>query len=858
MKDSAHLSEQEAQFLDVIAREFDFVGDTFTVLKYRFAPANRHQNNSLLAEKIVWSKEPVNKTQKLQDELAKICQALEENGCPIEKIKQRRGKPPQGKSPWEQANKWLWDIKFIEWQQRQQKTDEMENLPAIADLSSSKSPDPPTFSFYKPQTWVGRKLIVEKLLADLQGQTRLLCISGITGIGKTSLGQCLASKAWDNEPSFQWIYLRLDEQSTDFATTANYLLARLGEKELKSQERNDPERLMQRLVDKLNVNSFWIQIDALECLLNSQQPTEFLNPYWLTFFQRCLTETKFCSRLILTSQALPTAMADFKHCNFWAEEKLKGLSVDAQNNEHLDFFRKNGITVDASNQPILTRIAQVYEGHPLVLQVIAKEIMTEPPFNGNVESYWQRYSKEFEAVARELETERVNPALYNEELQKQVRRRIESSFKKLSTNALDLLSRSSVYHRPVPQTFWLAMIDDRPDIQQREAYQILRDWDLIEREGIYQGQFLIRLHNLIRDIGYDHLRSDPFTWEAAQRKAANLWLTDYKPNSNMESLEKVRGYIEAFYHLCELEQWEAANEILFSEKYNLQASLGMWGYYYEIIKLASKLLNKLDSKSEVKILNLIAIAYFNISEHSMTTEYSQRAINTAHSIDDCRYEEAQALFTLGSVSRMKTEYEQAISYYEQSLAILSELNDEKLQVQILSQLGLVFTKTSEFDKAIDYYQQSLALARKIKDRHWEGITLTNTGHIYVSLGNYNEAIKANQDGLKIAKEIGDRTGEGWCNRNLGRIYAIIGRYEEAEEILKKSLKIFEDLKNPAGEQLVYEDFAVLYLRLKRLDLAIEKYYKVINISEQIGVPPFEEFQAEYIELKIIADSSPNL
>jgi polynucleotide 5'-kinase involved in rRNA processing len=41
---------------------------------------------------------------------------LKEDGCLIDKPK--RGRQPKGKSPWEQAFKWLWD-KFPEWQQKQ-------------------------------------------------------------------------------------------------------------------------------------------------------------------------------------------------------------------------------------------------------------------------------------------------------------------------------------------------------------------------------------------------------------------------------------------------------------------------------------------------------------------------------------------------------------------------------------------------------------------------------------------------------------------------------------------------------------------------------------------------------------------
>ncbi|WP_392476292.1 NACHT domain-containing protein [Nostoc sp. C110] len=117
MNYSANLSEQQSQFLDAMAMKFNFGSDRLTVFKSRFAQANRNQDNSLLAEKIEWSRNPEDKAQKIQDELTKICQVLEDNGCQISKPK--RGRQRKGESPWEQAYEWLWNTKFIEWQQSQ-------------------------------------------------------------------------------------------------------------------------------------------------------------------------------------------------------------------------------------------------------------------------------------------------------------------------------------------------------------------------------------------------------------------------------------------------------------------------------------------------------------------------------------------------------------------------------------------------------------------------------------------------------------------------------------------------------------------------------------------------------------------
>lgn len=358
-------------------------------------------------------------------------------------------------------------------------------------------PKPPMLSIYNPQTWVGRKAIIDECLPKLQGQSRVLWMTGISGIGKTALGECLASQAWDSNPSFQWLYLEvLEGQSREFISVAADLLAKLGDIDLDPQERNDPKRLMERLLRKLKVSRYWIQVDSLERLLSSEQPTEteFADHHWVIFLQHCLTEPNFASRFVLTAQALPSSLAEWedRYPNCWQVINLQGLLAnqldDQQPNEHLALFAKNGLRVDDSSSSHLRRIGQIYEGHPLVLQVIAKEIVAAP-FAGNVAMYWERYGNEFEQVARELQAERVSPELYNQALQRRVRRRVEMSLKRLPTNALDLLCRSSVYRRPVLETFWLSLLAEQTPQLRQQAYQILNERALVEREGIYQNQF---------------------------------------------------------------------------------------------------------------------------------------------------------------------------------------------------------------------------------------------------------------------------------------------------------------------------------------------------------------------------------
>jgi tetratricopeptide (TPR) repeat protein len=675
---------------------------------------------------------------------------------------------------------------------------------------------PPMPSTYNEQTWVGREAVVSDLLPKLQGQTRLLWIKGISGIGKTTLGECLASKAWEKEPSFQWIYLEiLEGQSPDFASVAADLLAKLGDRELDPSERNNPDRLAKRLLQKLQSHRYWIQMDSLERLLNPEQPTEFVDAYWATFLQRFLTESNVISRLVLTAQSFPAAVVEFsdRYPNTWAEHRLDGLLQV----EQLEFFAKRGVLVEPSNRDILTRIAKIYEGHPLVLKVIAEDILQE--FAGDVSRYWQIYQAEFEQVARELQATRLDETEYNEALDRKVRERIKKSLEKLPVDPLDLLCRSAVFRRPVPKKFWLAMIGDRSSQQQQVAYRVLGDRALIEKESID-----IRQHNLIRAIAYDLLRADTFIWHQAERQAANLWLTAYEPAPDAPKLETVRGYLEAFDHFYEIEAWTEAEKILYlspnkSNNLQLHSQLFIWNYSQEFISVSNKMLN------------------------------------ISHKIGN-RKLEGIASSNLGDFYQYIGNYTEAIKYHWKSLIIAREFSAHVEAVgHSLGNLGLDYYYLGDLAVAFDLFEQNYNLAQNIGDQRGEIAALGNLGLIYGRQKNYLKVIEYDQKASEVQsrmKNYGKQGIEDWYQgikwANLGNALGKLQRYPEAFEVLQKSLKISKNIGDREGESHTLRILAELHQDLGECDVARQYCQQALALATDLGIPLATECEA--LQLKI--------
>ena len=706
-------------------------------------------------------------------------------------------------------------------------------------------PKPPLLSIYNPLTWVGRKVIIDECLPKLQGQARVLWISGISGIGKTALGECLASQAWEGDPTFQWLYLEiLEGQSLEFVSVAADLLAKLGETDLDPQERNDPKRLMERLVRKLKVGRYWLQVDSLERLLSSEQPneTEFADRHWVTFLQRCLTEPNFASRLVLTAQALPSSLAELedRYPNLWQVMTLQGLLAnqqdDQQPNEHLALFAKNGLSVNDSSSSYLRRIGQIYEGHPLVLQVIAKEILAAP-FTGSVAMYWERYGNEFEQVARELQVERVSPELYNQALQRRVRRRVELSLKRLPTDALDLLCRSSVYRRPVLETFWLSLLEGHPSQRQQQAYQILNERALVEREGIHQNQFLIRQHNLVRAVAYALLKADIQMWHQSERQAAHLWLTCYEPVPDASNLEACRGYLEAFNHFCVVEDWDAASELFMQPLNPPRNSKLYWllfcgSHYQEQLQLCEQMAVKATPEVEIVCQNGIGIAYDCLADYRRAIAAYKKSLNLAREIGD-RHKEGKSLVNMGIAYSNLGEYQQAIELYQQQLEIAREIGDRRGEGLALGNLGGAYSNLGEYQQAIEFILQDLEIAREIGDRRGEGNALGNLGVVYTDLAEYQQAIEFTQQSLEVTREDGDRRGEGMVLGNLGGIYSELGEYEQSVNLFHQRLQIAREIKDQRGESYALGSLGDSFISLGEYNRAIEFLQQALVLSQEI-------------------------
>ncbi len=88
----------------------------------------------------------------------------------------------------------------------------------------------------------------------------------------------------------------------------------------------------------------------------------------------------------------------------------------------------------------------------------------------------------------------------------------------------------------------------------------------------------------------------------------------------------------------------------------------------------------------------------------------------------------------------------AVPRFDAILARARQTRDRRTEALVLGHLGTAYKNLGEYDRALDFHRQSLALKRSLADRAEEGKTLSNIGLVYWSRGDCTQALQHHAGG----------------------------------------------------------------------------------------------------------------
>ncbi len=650
--------------------------------------------------------------------------------------------------------------------------------------------------------WQGRVDEIQQLhqwLAD--ENTRLIGIEGIGGTGKSML----AAKIYEEIKGFpKRFWADVSSGAILFRDLAQRVLSDFG-----CRVPDEELQLVNALVQCLRLGKYLLIVDNLESLLKSDR--KWRSQFYSEFF-RAWSESGKESKILVTTREKP----DLKKFE-WLP--LKGLKIE----EGADLLRALGI------KGKLEAFAELVDGHPLLLTIVADLIKDEFPQDPSLEHL------EYLGLGnlRELLTDSRVVGLHRRENVGMVLV-LDASFERLEDWQKRWLQNVSVYRGSFDAEAAIAMLP-QPD----ESYPLPVEEAEVELRKLVKRSLLEEKLNHQRQFSFQPVVLEYVRYKADDQTEAHLTAIDYYDSKVKEppwqTKDDLNEYLEIFHHLCHLGDYAEADDILsYCDEF-----LDLRGYYSTIVELNQQLVQNWQPRDDEEkesfgwTLTRLGLAYYSLGQFQKAIQYHKKSLNIDQELGN-RSGESASLNNLGLAYYSLGEFHTAIDYHQQDLEIARAIDDRSGEGKALGNLGLAYHSLGNFQTAIDYIQQDLDIAREIKDRQWEGEALDNLGVAYHSLGNFQTAIDYHQQALKIAREIGDRSGEGKALGSLGVAYDSLGNFQTAIDYHQQDLDIAREIGDRSGEGKALGNLGVAYDSLGNYQTAIDYHQQALKIAREIG------------------------
>jgi len=277
-----------------------------------------------------------------------------------------------------------------------------------------------------------------------------------------------------------------------------------------------------------------------------------------------------------------------------------------------------------------------------------------------------------------------------------------------------------------------------------------------------------------KELESGHERAIEFFW-----KNRKHWTGDF---------EDCRAELEAFYHHCELGQYDEAYRIMATCVQILKRQ----GYSAKLVPIYEQLTQQWQPDDEKEIRNLGAAwtllgdAYDLLRRYKDAINCDQRALEIASETGNC-YQQSVSLSNLGDAHDRLGQHQQAIHFLQQSLKISREIKDFSEEARSLCNLGNAYNSLGQYQLAIEYCHQSLVIACQVDS--YTANPLIGLGNAHHSLGQYQLAIEYYHKSLETTRDADDRHREAISLSNLGNVYQSLGQYQRAIEFHQQSLDI---------------------------------------------------------------------
>jgi CHAT domain-containing protein/Tfp pilus assembly protein PilF len=273
----------------------------------------------------------------------------------------------------------------------------------------------------------------------------------------------------------------------------------------------------------------------------------------------------------------------------------------------------------------------------------------------------------------------------------------------------------------------------------------------------------------------------------------------------------------------------------------------VWQYEPSERELATKLLAAktetdqkalLEAEPELVTVDLVQALRKNVETLIPRRELPQALIaaqltrSIAERIGD-EQDFAFAVSALGVISLSRGEFQQALEFFEQHLALEVVKRDRAWTARTLNNIGVVHREQGNYARALGYFERSLAASEAVGDKRLIGLGLNNIGTIHGSQGNQAQALEYFQRALKLAQGSDDKPTIANALNNLGLTHYKQRDYPQALDYYQQSLALREKLNDKRGAASTLNNIGLVHREQGNHKRALEYYQQSLAIREKL-------------------------
>ncbi|MFE3018926.1 tetratricopeptide repeat protein [Streptomyces sp. NPDC059256] len=432
------------------------------------------------------------------------------------------------------------------------------------------------------------------------------------------------------------------------------------------------------------------------------------------------------------------------------------------------------------------------------------------------------------ALVREMEEERDRARLDTLDLPEHelsVRAALNCSVRVLGEDAQLLLWQLAVH--PGPSASWEAVMDlgrvAGEGARSERALGELVTANLVERQGDRYG-----LHDLVRAFARQHMQPRP-DGEGANIEEATVRQVLEHQLHNVRVCDRVLDR-ERTLPIGE------PNGVMVTDPAEPRQAMAFLDEEYPAVQRGIRLAIDQDINRYKWLLAMALVTYqwkrSLLDDALRNLQYAAEAAESAAPADRAMVHRmlAGTLWRLG-------KYDSAVGHLRRAVRLSEEDHSaagRQSLARSLHRLGLTLRKQDDRTGAEEALGRALELFREVSDRVGEAAVLTAVGALHYDRGDHEQAIRCCADALRVVERTAERSGLADVLFTLAKVHLARSERDEAVSLYRQACDLYREQEDWPNEDKTRLLFADVLVSAGEADGAVRELERVIVLRELMG------------------------